>query len=266
MANTTRWALPFPALDGSDSADVPFWMNALAVALDGVAMDDQGTLANRPVSTGGSPGKRGRYYMVKGDSIAANNGILWRDNGTGWDEVGTSTIIDTFANRPAASAVPSGTRFVASDQVAEWISNGTAWTRIGAQAGETAMTLAAAATAGKILLQGQAWPATTGIYTDLHALLGGSTLPDFRQRVPAGWKSGDTDMGTLLGVGGEKTHALTAAEMQHDHPLPETAYVPNSGVATFPAPKTLTGAAQDVTATGHNNLQPFVVVNFEAKL
>lgn len=88
MATTTRWALPYPQLDGLIAADVPQWMHDLAFALDGVAMDDQGTLANRPVSTSGSPGKKGRYYYVTGDATAINNGILWRDHGTGWDCVG----------------------------------------------------------------------------------------------------------------------------------------------------------------------------------
>lgn len=96
MANTTRWALPYPV--GTDVPDVPLWMNQLAVALDNVAMDDQGTLAARPVSTVGTPGKRGRYYLVTGDSTAANNGRLWRDNGTGWDEVVT--------NVPTVTALP----------------------------------------------------------------------------------------------------------------------------------------------------------------
>lgn len=85
---TARLGLPYPGpADGPDGADVPYWMNALAVALDGAAIDDQGILAARPVSSGGSPGIRGRYYMVKDDSDPTQNGILWRDNGTGWDAV-----------------------------------------------------------------------------------------------------------------------------------------------------------------------------------
>lgn len=92
-ATTTRWALPYPA--GTDVPDVPLWMQSLAVALDNVAMDDQGTLAARPVSTVGSPGKRGRYYLVTGDPTPANNGRLWRDNGAGWDEIVTNVPVVT---------------------------------------------------------------------------------------------------------------------------------------------------------------------------
>lgn len=85
MANTTRWGHPYPV-----STDPPAGhteIQALALSVDGVAMDDQGTLANRPVSTSGNPGKKGRYYFVAGDGTPANNGILWRDNGTGWDAI-----------------------------------------------------------------------------------------------------------------------------------------------------------------------------------
>ena len=79
MATTARWALRYPV--GADAADVPLWMNRLALDLDDVAKDDQGTLAARPVSTGGSPGKRGRYYKSTDDNR------MWRDHGTGWDEI-----------------------------------------------------------------------------------------------------------------------------------------------------------------------------------
>jgi microcystin-dependent protein len=215
--------------------------------------------------------------------MATDTRVLYRDNGTGWDVIGVGTIVDTKANMPAATAVPSGTRFFATDQIAEWISNGTSWTRLGAQAGETAMTLAAAATAGKILLQGQAWPATTGIYAELHALFGGSTLPDMRQRVPAGFKSGDSDFGTLLATGGEKTHTLNVGEM------PSHAHRPASWASGYQFRESIGGASNGPNETGsgpadvtsairesateavgggaaHNNLQPFIVVNFEAKL
>jgi hypothetical protein len=56
-------------------------MNRLALDLDDVAKDDQGVLANRPVSTGGSPGKFGRYYWAT-DTLE-----LYRDFGTGWTKV-----------------------------------------------------------------------------------------------------------------------------------------------------------------------------------
>lgn len=52
MSGTTaRLALPYPGpLDGPDGADVPYWNQALATALDGAAMYDQGVDASKPVS------------------------------------------------------------------------------------------------------------------------------------------------------------------------------------------------------------------------
>lgn len=81
MATTSKWALPYPVL--ADAADVPQWMQSLAVALDGVAMDSQGVIASRPVSSGGSPGKSGRYYRSTNESPNK----LYRDHGTGYDEI-----------------------------------------------------------------------------------------------------------------------------------------------------------------------------------
>jgi hypothetical protein len=183
MANTPRWALPYPA--GTDPPNGPLELHDLAFALDDVAKDDQGTLAARPVSTGGSPGKKGRYYMVKGDATASNNNILWRDNGTGWDQVGGGgTVFDTTANRPAANAVPVGTRFFSTDQIAEWLSDGAAWHRLGDQPGDIVWTLEAAARTGYVLLDGAVWPSTVGIYADLFAKWGGANLPDIRGRQP----------------------------------------------------------------------------------
>jgi len=89
MATTTRWGIRYPTL--ADAADVPLWMERMAMDLDDVAKDDQGTLALRPESSVSTPGKKGRYYFVKGDGTAANNGILWRDNGTGWDAINVTT-------------------------------------------------------------------------------------------------------------------------------------------------------------------------------
>src|SRR4051794_21019111 len=91
MATTPRWTLPYPV--GTDIPDVPLWMNQLAVALDNVAMDDQGTLAAIP-----AVGKRGRYYQVRGDARTELNGRIYRDNGASWDEV--KTVIPVVTTMP----------------------------------------------------------------------------------------------------------------------------------------------------------------------
>lgn len=48
---------------------------------DLAAMDMQGTLANRPAA---SAANRGLFYTVVGDATAANNGKMYRSDGTGW--------------------------------------------------------------------------------------------------------------------------------------------------------------------------------------
>ena len=85
MKATSRWNLPYPEL--TDPADVPAAMKALAEPLDQVAMDDQGTLASRPVSTAVNPGKKGRYYY------ATDTGVIYRDTATEWVAVNRPTDI-----------------------------------------------------------------------------------------------------------------------------------------------------------------------------
>lgn len=68
-------------------SDIDAGFQALAEDLDSkIAIDDQGSLAGRPTSTPGSPGKTGRYYF------ATDTGQLFRDNGTGWTEVQVGEI------------------------------------------------------------------------------------------------------------------------------------------------------------------------------
>lgn len=92
---TPRLGLTRPALD--ELPDGPFAFETVSDELDPiVAIDDQGIFADRPVSTPGTPGVRGRYYYVTGDPDASKNGILWRDYGTGWTgwaALGLPTII-----------------------------------------------------------------------------------------------------------------------------------------------------------------------------
>lgn len=98
MPETARLALPYPA--GTDPADVPADLGALATALDSVAIDDQGLFADRPVSTPGTPGIRGRFYW------ATDQGILYRDHGTGWTAfVPRPTVVDELPASPSDGQV-----------------------------------------------------------------------------------------------------------------------------------------------------------------
>jgi hypothetical protein len=94
---TTKYALPTMA--GTDVANtIDEYTVSLAGAVDSkLAPSDQGSLVSRPPSTGGSPGKSGRSYW------ATDTRQLFRDNGTGWDE-----ITPRPTRSPVWTATPSG--------------------------------------------------------------------------------------------------------------------------------------------------------------
>jgi hypothetical protein len=97
---TPRLSLPYPAL--TDVADGPASFQALAVALDRAAIDDQGAFSARPVSTPGTPGIKGRYYW------ATDQTILYRDNGLGWDQVTMSAPVDPDQTVPGLRTLGTG--------------------------------------------------------------------------------------------------------------------------------------------------------------
>lgn len=256
FSTTTKKALRYPDL--AQAADIADIVQKLASDVDNyTAGYTQGLFSARPAA-----GKLGQLFY------ATDTNALYLDDGSAWHVVGGGNILGMLGSKPAANAVAVGTEYFATDQIAKYISDGSAWIRISEAAGRTSICLAATADSGCILLQGQAWPSTTGIYADIYARLGTpSVVPDMRTFVPVGFKTSDADFGTLLATGGEKTHALTLAEMQHDHDVPADAT--GSGGGNFIAKSTppwTTGPAKDNTATAHNNLQPFKVVNFQAKL
>jgi len=133
----------------------------------------------------------------------------------------------------------------------------------------------ATAPSGFLLADGSAVSRTT--YADLFAVVGetygigdGSltfNLPDLNGRVAVG-KSTDTEFNTLGKTGGEKTHQLTTEELaSHSHSL---------NVWTQSGPSGLKLAdSSDVSATGstgstggdtpHNNLQPYITLNYIIK-
>ncbi|MCC2033061.1 DUF859 family phage minor structural protein [Microbacterium allomyrinae] len=152
-------------------------------------------------------------------------------------------------------------------------------------AGSTAPT-------GWLLCQGQAVSRTT--YADLFATIGttygagnGSStfnVPDKKGRVGVGLDSAQTEFDTLGETGGSKTHTLTAQELpDHSHVWPggtaaaagtgdifsragtggqDGSFRTGSGIAASGA----YGAAQITGSRGHNNLQPFLVMNFIIKV
>ena len=129
---------------------------------------------------------------------------------------------------------------------------------------------------GWLLCDGSAVSRTTyatlfGIISTTFGAGDGSTtfnVPDLRGRVPVGKNSGT--FSTLGATGGEETHVLTTTEMpSHNH----TFGCANQGGGDFTYTSNSTGgprgSIQGTSSVGggaaHNNLQPYLVVNYIIK-
>lgn len=105
------------------------------------------------------------------------------------------------------------------------------------------------------------------VATDPSSLLGYGTWAAFGTgQVMVSYSAGDPDFGTLLATGGEKTHVLTIPEMpSHDHTIGSIA-VSGGGSNNFSPTNSAINTSNHTSSTGgggaHNNLQPFVVVQF----
>ena len=134
---------------------------------------------------------------------------------------------------------------------------------------------------GYLFCDGSAVSRTTyaGLFDVIGTTFGsgdGSTtfnLPNLKGKVPVGLDSNDTDFDTLGETGGEKTHTLTVNEMpSHTH---KVRYVGNyaNGIAGGQP-----GTSRDATpgynelilakeggSQAHNNLQPYIVINYIIK-
>lgn len=115
-------------------------------------------------------------------------------------------------------------------------------------------------------------------YTALRNLVGTKT-PNMKGRVPVGRDAAQTEFDTLGETGGEKTHTLTKAEMpNHNHgftAIQDRTWTNDSGVSGMwtanqekPGTTTATGGppgATDGQSSPHNNLQPYLVLNYIIK-
>lgn len=88
---TTKHALRHLTGDNPVS-DIDAGFEALADDIDSkLTPYTSGLLADRPVSSGGSPGKSGRLYRATDDLTGGANGTLYIDHGTGWLLIGPTT-------------------------------------------------------------------------------------------------------------------------------------------------------------------------------
>jgi len=137
------------------------------------------------------------------------------------------------------------------------------------------------APSGYLICDGSAVSRTT--YSKLFTAIGttygagdGSTtfnVPNIKGRVVVGYNSAETEFDALGETGGEKTHTLTVAEMpSHNHsktviPRDTQWLAPSQGWNySFTDGATYTHYTDDTGGgDAHNNLQPYIVLNYIIK-
>ena len=191
------------------------------------------------------------------------------------NSLGAKTIVKEGTTALAAGDIPAGHKAILMyDGTYLVLMNPKA---VSAPSGSITMHGGSSAPTGWLLCDGTAVSRTT--YAALFTIVGttygtgnGSTtfnLPDIRGRAPigAGQGSGLTNRG-LAATGGAETHTLSIAEMPaHTHNY--TRGVDNNAGSSFATPASAATAAETTTSTGgggaHNNMQPFLVLNYIIK-
>lgn len=144
-------------------------------------------------------------------------------------------------------------------------------------AGVVDMFAGSTAPSGYLLCDGSAVSRST--YSKLFTAIGttygsgdGSTtfnLPNIKGKVPVGYNSAETEFNALGKTGGEKAHTLTIAEMpSHKHGIAYAAQL-LGGNASWVNNLEPGGGNVDTKLAGgggsHNNLQPYMAINFIIK-
>lgn len=153
----------------------------------------------------------------------------------------------------------------------------------GSPTGSISMFAGSSAPTGYLLCDGSAVSRTT--YADLFTVIGttygtgdGSTtfnLPNLKGRVPVGRDANDTSFDVLGETGGEKSHKLVVSEMpKHTHRLSCQRGTPGNSSWDYAQPGTGWNASawnpnptEPIGGDGyHNNLQPYIVLNYIIKI
>ena len=131
---------------------------------------------------------------------------------------------------------------------------------------------------GWLICDGSAVSRTT--YANLFSVIGttygtgdGSTtfnIPNLKGKVPVGYDSSDTSFDTIGETGGEKTHTLNINEMpSHTHRAGFKFAAPLGTSTTYDAwmyANNMEAGTVSTDSTGggqaHNNLQPYIVMNY----
>ena len=100
-------------------------------------------------------------------------------------------------------------------------------------------------------------------------------LPDLKGKVITGFDSSDNDFNEIGKTGGEKTHKLTVEEMpSHNHTATMDNFIVNNTASRFNFAEgnvnsySLLASTKTANTGGnqsHNNLQPYIVVNYIIK-
>jgi microcystin-dependent protein len=202
--------------------------------------------------------------------------ITVAQGGTGTSNAPVQGGIIYGASTSAMASTAAGT----SGQVLT--SNGTSaptWSTFGAvPTGSIMIWPGSTAPTGWLLCDGTAYSTTT--YAALYAVLsttygsgsGTFRVPDIRGNVVVGLDGTDATFSTRGATGGEKTHILTTTEIpSHSHS--EKYYSPTSGkvmgdgdgsINTYPS-STSTTTGNTGGGGSHNNLQPYIVLNYIIK-